>query len=82
MSLTAFIDALQVATGRTARLQMLPMQPGDVVATWADTGLLGRLTGPRAITPLEVGLARYVQWFIRYHGADTTAPKPVSHHAA
>lgn len=60
MSLTAFIDALQMATGRTARLQMLPMQPmqpGDVVATWADTGLLGRLTWPRKITPLQVGLA-------------------------
>lgn len=81
-SLTAFIDALQVATGRTARLQMLPMQPRDVVATWADTGLLGRLTGPRAITPLEVGLARYVKWFIRYHGAYTAALKPVSRHAA
>lgn len=46
-----------MATGRTARLQMLPMQPGDVVATWADTGLLGRLTWPRKITPLQVALA-------------------------
>ena len=71
-----------MATGRTARLQMLPMQPGDVVATWADTGLLDRLTGPRTITPLAVGLARYVKWFTRYHGTDTTVPEPVSHHAA
>lgn len=78
--LIAFIDALQAATGRTARLQMLPMQPGDVVATWADTGLLDRLTGPRGITPLDVGLARYVSWFCGYHGAGASAP--VSHHAA
>ncbi|MEE2861599.1 MAG: NAD-dependent epimerase/dehydratase family protein [Pseudomonadota bacterium] len=67
VSLIAFIDALQVATGRTARLQMLPMQPGDVAATWADTSLLDRLIGPRAATPLAEGLARYVDWFTRYY---------------
>ena len=64
--LTAFIDAFQQATGRIARVPMLPMQPGDVAATWADTSLLDRLTGPRVPTPLAVGLARYVDWFARY----------------
>ncbi len=78
--LTAFTDALQVVTGRTARLQMLPMQPADVSATWADTSLLNRLTGPRVPTLLAVELARYVDWFMRYHGAGSRNAEPTLQH--
>lgn len=67
VALIDFIDALQAATGRKARLEMLPMQPGDVAATWADTSLLERLIGPRPRTPLRAGLEDYVAWFARHY---------------
>ena len=78
--LMAFIDALQVATGRTARLQMMPMQPGDVAATWADTTLLDRLTGPRVPTALAVGLARYVDWFTQHYGSEPMPRQQAARH--
>lgn len=62
-----FVQALEAATGRRARLEMLPMQPGDVEATWADTTLLQNLTGARPHTPIEQGLAQYVDWFRSYY---------------
>lgn len=65
--LVEFIDALQAATGRQARLRMLPMQAGDVEATWADTSLLRRLIGPRPRTHVSVGLRRYVDWFTSHY---------------
>lgn len=65
--LIEFIHVLEGATGLNPRLQMLPMQPGDVEATWADTGLLQRLIGPCRRTPVAVGLRRYVDWFASYH---------------
>jgi UDP-glucuronate 4-epimerase len=47
---------------------MLPMQPGDVPATWADTTLLRRLTGDAPRTPVAEGVAAYVAWFRDYYG--------------
>ncbi|MDQ1899582.1 NAD-dependent epimerase/dehydratase family protein [Paracoccus sp. WLY502] len=70
-----FIEALEAATGRTGRLQLLPMQPGDVEATWADTTLLERLIGPRQQTPLALALARYVDWFASHYPAALPGPR-------
>jgi len=42
---------------------MLPMQPGDVVDTAADTGLLEALVGAIPETPIEAGLAAFAEWF-------------------
>ncbi|MTE01100.1 NAD-dependent epimerase/dehydratase family protein [Paracoccus sp. YIM 132242] len=64
-----FIAALEAATGRKAALRMLPMQPGDVEATWADTSLLQRLIGPRQRTPVALGLRRHVEWFASHYPA-------------
>ena len=47
VGLLAFIEAIETSTGRPAIRNYLPMQPGDVPATFADTSLLGRLTGLR-----------------------------------
>ena len=47
---------------------MMAMQPGDVPATWADAGLLERLTGYRPQTELREGIARFVAWYQDYHG--------------
>ena len=63
VELVDFIAAVEAATGRTIEKRMLPMQPGDVAATWADTRLLERLTGRRPATPVADGVARFVEWW-------------------
>ncbi|MBC6438653.1 MAG: SDR family NAD(P)-dependent oxidoreductase [Rhodobacteraceae bacterium] len=62
------IAAIEAATGTTARRTMLGMQPGDVPATWADTGLLYRLTGYRPHTRVADGVAAFVRWYRGYYG--------------
>ena len=63
-----FITAIEAALGRTAIRNYLPIQPGDLPATWADAGLLERLTGTRPQTPLAEGVAHFVRWFRGYSG--------------
>jgi len=53
----------------------MPMQPGDVPATWADTTLQEALIGPLPKTPLAEGVARFVEWYRAYHGGCQTAVK-------
>lgn len=64
-----FVAAIETALGRTAEKRMLPMQPGDVPATWASAELLDALTGPRQVTPLATGMARFADWYRGYYGA-------------
>ncbi|MEM9754976.1 MAG: SDR family NAD(P)-dependent oxidoreductase [Pseudomonadota bacterium] len=68
VELLAFIRAIEDATGRTADMNMLPMQPGDVPATWADTTLLAALTGVTPSTALAEGVQRFVFWYRDYYG--------------
>ncbi|TFH84979.1 NAD-dependent epimerase [Billgrantia azerbaijanica] len=67
VSLMEFIRALEVATGREAICDYLPMQPGDVPRTWADTRALYRAIGYRPQTPVEEGARRFVDWYRRYY---------------
>ena len=67
MRLTEFIDAIETATGRTATRNLMPMQPGDVPATWADCSLLTQLCGPLPATPLADGVSRFVDWYRDYY---------------
>ncbi len=67
VELLDFIAAIEAATGRQAVKQMLPMQPGDVPATWADTTLLRALTGYAPQTQVPEGAAEYVDWFRSYY---------------
>ena len=46
----------------------MPMQTGDVPATWADASLLERLTGYRPATDFRDGIANFVAWFREYSG--------------
>ncbi len=69
VKLMDFITALERALGRTAIKELMPMQPGDVVATWADTTSLERLTGYRPTTSVETGITRFVEWYREYEGA-------------
>ena len=69
VQLLDFIRAIEAATGRAATLNMMPMQPGDVPATWAESGLLMRLTGYRPRTAVPEGVAKFVAWYRDYYGA-------------
>jgi UDP-glucuronate 4-epimerase len=62
-----FIAAIEAATGRQAQQTLLPMQPGDVPATWADTHLLKELTGFQSATDLRTGVQHFVDWFRGYY---------------
>ena len=55
--------------GKKARLDLQPMQPGDVKATYADTAALRRAVGFAPSTPLETGLARFAEWYKSYYAA-------------
>jgi UDP-glucuronate 4-epimerase len=63
-----FIEALEAELGMTAEKRFLPMQPGDVEATWADTTDLERLTGYKPGTPVREGVKRFVDWYRDYYG--------------
>ena len=66
-TLMRFIRELEQALGRKARLNLLPLQPGDVLETLADTSSLESLTGFKPHTDLAAGLARFVAWYREYH---------------
>ena len=66
--LMAVIRLLEKHAGITAQLNMLPMQPGDVAATWADTAALEAVTGFTPDTDIAEGIARFVRWYEDYYG--------------
>lgn len=68
VQLLAFIRALERSLGVTATLDLQPMQPGDVPATWADTSALQAATGWSSQTSVEDGIAAFVDWYRRDYG--------------
>lgn len=58
-----FIEAIEAATGKKALRNYLPMQMGDVPATWADAGLLQSLTGGCPATDVRDGMRAFVDWY-------------------
>lgn len=67
VALMHLIETLENALGRKAEKNMLPMQPGDVPATFADIEALQRDVGFRPATPIEVGVQKFVEWYRGYH---------------
>lgn len=67
--LMRLIAVLEDACGVKAELNLLPMQPGDVHATYADITALTRDTGYVPSTPIETGVPRFVEWYRGYAGA-------------
>jgi len=67
VALLDYIGVLERVLGKKAKLELKPMQPGDVQATHADTGALQRAVGFAPSTPLEVGLGRFAAWFKSYY---------------
>ena len=68
VELLEYIRLIENATGQKAKLDLQPMQPGDVVATAADTRALEAAVGFRPQTPLDEGIRRYVAWHRAYYG--------------
>jgi len=69
VKLMRYIEVLEQCLGRKAVLDLLPMQPGDVPATYADTSALEAAVGFRPATAVETGIARFVEWYRSYYGA-------------
>ena len=61
------IAAIEAALGVTAKRNLMPMQPGDVPATWADAELLRRLTGYVPSTDIKEGVAGFTRWYRDYY---------------
>lgn len=68
VGLADFIRCVEEALGQEARMNPVPMQPGDVQTTFADVGDLATDTGFHPFTPLGTGISRFVEWYRDYHG--------------
>lgn len=68
VELSEFIAIIEAATGRKFERRNLPMQPGDVPATYADVDRLARVTGFAPKTPLAEGIGRFVAWYRKFYG--------------
>jgi UDP-glucuronate 4-epimerase len=66
--LLVFVETLEAALGITAHKQFLPMQPGDVPATYADISALTKAVGFQPRTTIEAGIPRFVAWYRSYYG--------------
>ena len=69
VELGTFISTLEDALGKKAIRSLMPMQPGDAEATWADVSDLIADTGFRPQTSVEYGVGQFVKWYKEYYGA-------------
>ena len=67
VKLLDFVEAIEQATGRSAIRNYMPMQKGDVPATWANADLLRRLTGYAPQTDVRTGVQAFVDWYRDYY---------------
>ena len=76
VELRRYISVLEDCLGRKAEMNLLPLQTGDVPDTWADAEDLVRDVGYRPDTPVEVGVKRFVEWYLEYYkGGGPADPK-------
>jgi len=67
VELMRYIEVLEQSLGKKAKLEMLPMQDGDVPATYANTENLENDVGFRPRTSVEHGITKFVEWYKSYH---------------
>jgi UDP-glucuronate 4-epimerase len=67
IELLRFIELLEKQLGRTAKKNLVPLQPGDVPETYADVEDLVRDVGFKPNTPIELGISRFVSWYREYY---------------
>jgi UDP-glucuronate 4-epimerase len=70
VELNHYIEVVENCVGKKAIKNLLPLQPGDVPDTYADVTALTDDTGYKPNTPVEVGVARFVEWFVDYYNID------------
>ncbi len=68
VELEQYIKVIEDCLGKEAKRNLLPLQPGDVIATWADVDDLVRDLDYRPSTPVEVGVKRFVEWYKEFYG--------------
>lgn len=66
VELMAFVEAIEQALGMKAKKNLLPIQPGDVPATYADVSELAEWTGFHPGAPITEGVGRFVEWYRAY----------------
>ena len=66
VNLREFIETLEKHLGKKAEKNFMPMQPGDVEVTWADTAALEKDVGYTADTDLDTGIGAFAEWFKGY----------------
>jgi UDP-glucuronate 4-epimerase len=69
VALLDFIRAIEAATGRTAELNLMPMQPGDVPDTYADITAIAADHGFAPTTSIDAGVPDFVRWYRGWTGA-------------
>lgn len=67
VELMRFIELIEENLGKKSEKNLLPMQPGDVADTWADTTELAADVGYQPSTPIEVGVKNFVDWYVDYY---------------
>ncbi|EKV26932.1 dTDP-glucose 4,6-dehydratase [Caenispirillum salinarum AK4] len=67
-ALMEYLRIIEDTLGRKAEINFLPMQMGDVAATWADTSALEKATGYKPSVGIDVGVRRFVEWYRAYYG--------------
>ncbi len=70
IELERYIEVIEECLGRTAERNLLPMQPGDVPETYADVSALAEEVGYEPETPIEVGVARFVEWYRDFYNIE------------
>ena len=75
VELMRYIEVIEECVGRKAGKNLLPLQPGDVPDTWADTDDLAADVGYRPSTPIETGVKNFVDWYLEFYDVelDTSA---------
>jgi len=68
IELSRFIDVIELSVGKKAVRNLLPIQPGDVPATFADIDALESAVGFRPETTIETGISRFIDWYRQYYG--------------
>ena len=68
VSLMEFIGAIEQAIGKKAEKQLLPMQPGDVAATYADIDALIEAVDYHPKTPIQAGIDNFIEWYMNHMG--------------
>jgi UDP-glucuronate 4-epimerase len=68
VELMRYIELIERCLGRKAEKNLLPLQMGDVPATWAEVEDLSRDVGYLPSTPVEVGVERFIRWYLDYYG--------------